>query len=239
MLVDNAVYNRQRGTVLLGVLRYRFNYIDSSAVRNNQLRRDTSAPSRLFNVAGRSGSPYLLGEVVVAAALVDSSSTGTVSFRLDPASIFTNTGAALSSASIDFGDGGAVQTCTPGQILTVSYSTVGRITVTLTQMQIFSSTYAQRSGAPAIYTYPNPANETVDVFYGDESETRLGTASQPFPANSTPRLYDAQGTIRRQMQVATATSKITLPVAALPAGLYHLVVEKNGQALHRHIEVKH
>lgn len=82
-------------------------------MRNNQLRWDTSAPSRLFDVAGRSGSPYLLGEVAVAAALVDSS-TGTVSFRLDPASIFTNTGAALSSASIDFGDGGAVQTCTPG-----------------------------------------------------------------------------------------------------------------------------
>lgn len=125
LLADNARYNRERGTVLIGVLRYRFNYIDSNAVRNNQLRWDTSAPSKLFDVAGRSGSPYLLAEVAVAAALADSSSSGTVNFQLDPASIFTNTGAALSSASIDFGDGSPSRACTPGQTITVSYNTAG------------------------------------------------------------------------------------------------------------------
>lgn len=126
VLADNAAYYRKQGTVLLGVLRYRFNYIDSNAVRNNQLRWDTSAPSKLFDVAGRSGSPYLLAEVAVAAALADSSRTGSVSFRLDPASVFTNTGTTLSSASIDFGDGGQARPCTPGQTITVSYGTAGK-----------------------------------------------------------------------------------------------------------------
>ena len=125
ILADNAAYYRQRGTLLLGVLRYRFNYIDSNAVRNNQLRWDTSAPSRLFDVAGRGGSPYLLCDVAVAAALADSVSSGNVRFKLDPASIFTNTGAVLSSASIDFGDGGAARFCTPGQEVAVSYCTAG------------------------------------------------------------------------------------------------------------------
>ena len=102
VLSDNATHYWQRDTLLLGVLRYRFNYIDSNAVRNGQLRWDTSAPSKLFDVPGRSGSPYLLREVAVAAALADSTRTGDLRFRLDPASCFTNAGAALSSASIDY-----------------------------------------------------------------------------------------------------------------------------------------
>ena len=126
VLADNARYYWERGTVLLGALRYRFNYIDSNAVRNNQLRWDTSAPSQLFDVPGRSGSPYLLREVAIAAALADSSKTGTVNFQLDPASIFTNTGVALSSANIDFGDGNPARSCVPGQTVTVSYAKAGR-----------------------------------------------------------------------------------------------------------------
>ena len=126
VLADNAQYYQQQGTVLIGALRYRFNYIDSNAVRNNQLRWDTSAPSKLFDVPGRSGSPYLLAEVAVAAALADSSLSDAVSFRLDPASTFTNTGATLNSIIIDFGDGNAARTVTPGQVVQVNYGTAGQ-----------------------------------------------------------------------------------------------------------------
>jgi hypothetical protein len=129
VLAENAHHYQQHDTLLLGVLRYRFNYIDSNAVRNGQLRWDTSAPSRLFDVAGRRGSPYLLREVAVAAALADSTRSGTVSFRLDPASIFSNVGAALTSASIDFGDGGGTRTLVPGQVVQVSYAAAGRKTL--------------------------------------------------------------------------------------------------------------
>lgn len=129
MLAENAHHYQQHDTLLLGALRYRFNYLDSNAVRNGQLRWDTSAPSRLFDVAGRQGSPYLLREVAVAAALADSSRSGAVSFRLDPASIFTNVGAALSSASIDFGDGSGSRTLVPGQVVQVSYAVAGRKTL--------------------------------------------------------------------------------------------------------------
>ena len=168
VLADNAAYYRRQGTVLLGVLRYRFNYLDSNAVRNNQLRWDTSAPSKLFDVAGRSGSPYLLAEVAVAAALADSSSNGTVTFKLDPASIFTNTGATLSSASIDFGDGGAARSCTPGQTLTVSYSTAGRkvLRYVLTysdghQFTTYSSLYVPRA---AVYSRTTTASSVSPCY---------------------------------------------------------------------------
>lgn len=126
VLSENAHHYQMHDTLLLGVLRYRFNYIDSNAVRNGQLRWDTSVPSRLFDVAGRRGSPYILREVAVAAVLADSTRSGTVNFRLDPASIFSNVGSSLTSASIDFGDGGGSRILVPSQVLQVNYTAVGR-----------------------------------------------------------------------------------------------------------------
>lgn len=66
VLADNARHYQQQGIILLGALRYEFNYIDSNAVRNNQLRWDTQALSKLYDVPGRSASPYRLREVAVA-----------------------------------------------------------------------------------------------------------------------------------------------------------------------------
>ncbi len=40
ILRDNARYYQERGQILVGTLRYRFNYIDSNAVRNNQLHME-------------------------------------------------------------------------------------------------------------------------------------------------------------------------------------------------------
>jgi pimeloyl-ACP methyl ester carboxylesterase len=126
ILRDNARYSSERGVVLIGALRYRFNSIDSNAVRNNQLRWSAGVGSTLLDVAGRTGSPYLEREVVVGAALVDTVRQSTVSFLLDPASIFTNKGSALTSASIDFGDGAGARNCSVGLELNVSYNSRGR-----------------------------------------------------------------------------------------------------------------
>lgn len=156
VLADNARHYRQHDTLLIGVLRYRFNYIDSNAVRHNQLRWESTAPSRLFDVAGRSGSPYLLREVAVAAALADSTRNGAVRFRLDPASTFSNVGAALTSASIDFGDGSGARTCVPGQVLLVSYGATGRKTLRYvlsyadgSQFTTYSTLYVPKAAACA------------------------------------------------------------------------------------------
>ena len=154
VLADNAHHYRQHDTLLLGVLHYRFNYIDSNAVRNGQLRWETSAPSRLFDVPGRSGSPYLLREVVVAAALADSSSNGDVSFRLDPASMFSNVKSALTSVAIDFDDGNGFQAFVPGQVVQISYGAAGHKTIKYvlnyadgSQFTTYSSLYVPKAAA--------------------------------------------------------------------------------------------
>ena len=61
LLADNAQVRGQRDTVLLGVLRYRFNYLDPLAVQDNLLRRESTDSSRLLDVPGRSRSPEAAG----------------------------------------------------------------------------------------------------------------------------------------------------------------------------------
>ena len=122
---DYAQLRLDRDTVSIGVLHYRFNYLDSTAVANNLLYYDTNTPARLRDVVGRPRSPYLTREVTVAAALVKAPRYGVVTFRLDRALFFTNTGRALSSVSVDFGNGSGPQPLLPGQTVTVGYATTG------------------------------------------------------------------------------------------------------------------
>lgn len=127
MLADHADYVRRSNTILLGALRYRFHTLDTLAVRDGLLSWDTSTnPPHLLDVPGRARSPYVLHEVAVAAALADSlAHGGSASFRLDPAYLFTNTGQALTSASIDFDDGNGARTLTPGQTVAITYGSRG------------------------------------------------------------------------------------------------------------------
>lgn len=209
ILRDNARYYGERGQVLIGSLRYRFNYIDPNAVRNNQLSWLAGPDSQLLDVAGRAGSPYSQLEVVVGAALADTLHQGAVSFRLDPASTFTNTGAALSSAVIDFGDGGAARSCAPGQWMSVSYATAGpkvlRYQFTyadgqqfVTYSRLYVSTaagYASRGTATAGVDpcWTEPGFTALAAFGGKYGKADVsyyystgpsGTAPKPCPASS-------------------------------------------------------
>ena len=134
LLIDDANTNRRNGIIVLGTLRYRFYTIDTLAVRDGLLSWDNATnPPRLLDVAGRSRSPYILNEAVVAAALADSlAGNGAVSFRLDARYLFTNTGATLTSASINFDDGGVTRTLTPGQTVAVNYGSTGYKTLRYT-----------------------------------------------------------------------------------------------------------
>ncbi len=126
LLRDNARYHAERGEALVGALRYRFNYIDTNAVRNNQLMWSNGPNSQLQDVSGRGTSPYIDAEVVVGAALLDTLRQGAVTFRFDPASTFTNTGLALTKIEADFDDGTGTYVRAPGETVDIGYGTVGR-----------------------------------------------------------------------------------------------------------------
>lgn len=165
LLRDNALLSNGRGQVLMGALRYRFNYIDSNAVRNNQL---FWRGGPVYDVPGRTGSPYLEREVLVAAALVDTLRNGGATFTLAPGYIFSNVNSPLVSATVDFGDGAAAQVLTPGQSVPVNYPSVGGKTVTFTfvyadgwQQTTRSSLFVKRIGCT---NCRNHTTETRECF---------------------------------------------------------------------------
>ena len=145
LLRDNALVNSNNGTVLMGALRYRFNYIDSNAVRNNQLYFPGGRDGLVIDGVG-TGSPYLLRDVVVGAALVDTLQTGSATFKLDPGYIFTNTGVALASVSVNFGNGQPIQTFTPGQSMSVRYLSAGLKKLTFTFTYASGQRFTTKSG---------------------------------------------------------------------------------------------
>ncbi len=132
LLRSNALYYSSRNQVLMGALRYRFNYIDTNAVRDIKLVWCCGPGGPIYDVARRSSSPYLQRDVLVGAALADTLKSRSTSFVLDPASCFSNIGSALLSASVNFGDGGGYRVCLPSQPVAVTYPTAGRKIITFT-----------------------------------------------------------------------------------------------------------
>lgn len=184
VLRDNARYYAERGQILIGALRYRFNYIDTNAVRNNQLRWLAGPNSQLLDVAGRSSAPYVLVEVAVGAALVDTLRQGGADFRLDRGSMFTNTGAVLTGASIDFGDGQGARPCPVGQPVSVSYGTIGRKTLRYVfnyadgqQFTTYSTLYVARAACTNCRTAGiGPCRETKGFQASNAFQGGLGKA---------------------------------------------------------------
>ena len=84
----------------------------------------------------------------------------------------------------------------------------------------------------ALTSFPNPANGFLTV----------QLASNPADAGFTTveaRLYNGQGQVVGQLR-GPAGGPLNLPTAALPSGLYHVVVQTgNGKILRQHVEIKH
>ena len=84
----------------------------------------------------------------------------------------------------------------------------------------------------ALTSFPNPANGFLTV----------QLASNPADAGFTTveaRLYNGQGQVVSQLR-GPAGGSLNLPTAALPSGLYHVVVRTgNGKILRQHVEIKH
>ena len=125
-LRERAAQQQQAGIVPIGLLHYRFNLLDTLAVQNNQFSQPGGNGGALYDVAGRSGSPYLTRETLVAAALVESAPAGTVQFKLPTNFRFDNTGNAVQSLTLNFNDGTPSATLLPGGAgVYKSYSAAG------------------------------------------------------------------------------------------------------------------
>ena len=94
----------------------------------------TGQNEQLFDVAGRSQSPYQVRTLFAAAPSRSTVPTGNVSFVFAQALHVQSGGGSVSNISLDFGDGRGYLTATWGQPLAASYSSAGtkRVKVRLT-----------------------------------------------------------------------------------------------------------
>jgi len=119
------------GAIPIGVLAYRFNLLDSLALREGLLmKRDDGL---YYDIEGRSRSPYLERSILVAAPFIETVTVGEViNFKLAPETWGNNTGAEIIYLEIDFGnDLGPVRASTR-EIVTTRYETTGDKILTIT-----------------------------------------------------------------------------------------------------------
>lgn len=106
----------------IGVLLYDFNTIDTMAVQNNQFYVSNQ---KLYDVNGRSSSPYIANTAAVISILGKFGRLGTNTFTLPSNYYFSNKGLSINSLSVDFDNGGGYISLLPGGSLTVNYSGTG------------------------------------------------------------------------------------------------------------------
>lgn len=114
------------GIVPIGIINYRFNYLDTTSIQNNLI---TTSGLLLYDVPNRSRSPFLESSLSLAAVLIDSITTASPYFELSSSLYLNNTGNTISNLSIDFGDGSGLHQLSLGQGISINYPSSGNKTV--------------------------------------------------------------------------------------------------------------
>jgi len=122
-VVKELIYGQRRANVIpIGVLHYQYNLLDTLATYDGRLSpQDRRAV--LYDVPGRTQSPYLSRTTLVPSVLAIEVPVGTSTFSLPNSLQFDNTGNVVTRIDIDFGDG--LVTRPLGGTFTASLPTTG------------------------------------------------------------------------------------------------------------------
>jgi len=117
-----AVRTAANGAIPLAIEYHPYASIRPDAIQNNLLSVQNE---QVFDVAGRSYSPYAYNKLFVAAPEQGYAPTNTVSFLFRRNLYLTSDGSAPLNLYLDFGDGRGYQPATWGQPLSTTYGTAG------------------------------------------------------------------------------------------------------------------
>lgn len=96
--------------------------IDEDAVDNGLLQK---VEGQLFDVEGRSESPYAKNTTFLMATTKQWLHTNTLQFAFNPSTFFNNTGLTIVKLSVDYDDGNGFQDCSSFKFPPVKYATAG------------------------------------------------------------------------------------------------------------------
>lgn len=172
--LSNAMYYTNN-VIPVGVLYYDFNLIDTLAIANNMFYKGSD--SLLHDIPGRTGNPFKLKTITVAAALAQdtlSYGTGNVTFKYTNQLFLTNKAVTITSIYADFGSGN--QNLSSGNNVTVFYPTSGKktikFTITYSNAQtatVYSKIFLSSQAVSSRFGAPIDPDVTVvfdDITYG-------------------------------------------------------------------------
>jgi hypothetical protein len=151
-----------------------YNTVASNAFSSNLLSYNSSQ-KRVYDVAGRSQSPYATNNVFVACATDYESITGADSYIIPASLVYNTSGKTISQVSINFANGQGFTNVSIGTTFTATYTDTGykrwSIKVAFTDnssMQCYQDYYVHKiasSSNTTTFSYPNyyPPSRTIQV----------------------------------------------------------------------------
>jgi len=180
-----STYASTSKPITFACLNYNYNYLDSNSVAHQLL---TVTNNQLFDVAGRTQSPYLQATAFAIAPTQQGILTGNNQLIFRPQLFFSNTGKTVSSIQIDPTGTGSYQTVAFNTPITVNYATTGSYTVN------FIITYndgSKRYAHTKLIAYPNPTSNPSAATRALASPAGTG-GTTGYIGNSTPKTFTAQ-----------------------------------------------
>ncbi|MVN21325.1 esterase/lipase family protein [Mucilaginibacter arboris] len=195
--INNGIYP-------IGILNYRFNYLDTMAVEHNLIY---NSGLLLYDVPNRTSSPYIERLLSLGAVLADSITTGTPYFELSPSLYLNNTGNAVANVNVDFADGTGLHQLGLGQGISINYSSGGFKTIHYyinytngQQVETYSSIYIIISSIASSQKVQGIPNGTPSPCNGFDAPEVLPTivsniSYQGYENESSPIIGQGQATI--------------------------------------------
>ncbi len=163
--VNTALQNAGTSAIPISLLLGQYAKVKTDAYTNNLLYFN-STDKRVYDVAGRSQSPYTTNYLFAAAPLKSNNVSNTASFVYNPSLVWANTGLTINQLQVNFDDGQGLRTLAPNTPVNITYADSGYHTLTIKAtlsnnvvLQCYSSYYVLTvSNIQARYTSANIVN---------------------------------------------------------------------------------
>jgi len=184
--------------VRIPILHYRYNALREDAVDQRLMRVENN---QIYDVAGRTQSPYLARTVFAACPSVAYDEDGVVDFRLAQDLFYTNLGGTVSSVQVDFGDGQGYVPVAWNTTRRVTYPATGEKTVRV-KLSYADGTATESQSRFHVLAVPA---QSASGRYGTER------AFQEVPFNPIAGVH-AGGLVTVQLSVGNQTGRLRRPL---------------------------
>jgi hypothetical protein len=128
--VNDALKNAGTNAIPISILLGQYAKVKDNAYTNNLLTFNSSN-KRVYDVAGRTQSPYTTNYLFAAAPLQANDFTNTSSFVYNPSLVWANTGLSINQLQVNFDDGQGFRTLVPNTPVNITYADTGYHTLTI------------------------------------------------------------------------------------------------------------